>query len=1468
VSHAPPMAVSAAPIAINDYFTGIEDTPMTLVGITANDIDDDGVVDVETIDLDPLVVGQQTTIINVHGTYSLTIATGEITFVPTTDWNGTTSLAYTVQDDENNTSNIAYLYIEISSVIDAPVAIDDYASGFEDDPYINISMVHNNDFDPEGQGFIVGSIDINPITLDQDTYYEDATGAWMVDLGYGTISFFPNPDFHGQAMIGYTIVGFTNQLSNVALLFVDVYPTNDAPIAQPNSIVINTGLVGVLPNVTADDTDLENNIQLNTIDLEPLNAGLQNTSTTANGAWSVDLNTGDVTFTANPGYSGSASIMYVVSDSLGLISNQAALTAHVISTNNPPVAFSDSVNGLEDAVYINVPSIADNDSDPDGDSQLVIASIDIDTGTLGQQTLYTTAQGEWSVDTITGTVTYIPVANFFGVADIWYTIKDIGGLESPPGHITIQVMGDDDNPIASADSATTNMNVVCFINDILANDYDLEDGLDSSTVDLDLEMAGTQFTFTNTYGQWDYIMVDEKVQFTPTTGFLGLASHEYSVKDMDGTRSLPAPLYVEVAPALPPNATPVPNQSQFTALSMADNTHVTTDSWSSTWVDFNGDGWEDLFVSDKATESASYLFKNLSGASFEAVDASIFSTSTSNVGSLWGDYDNDGDNDVIMINDGYVASKLYKNNGNESFTEMTNTGLNPSPQFMHGASWVDYDNDGYLDVFFSNYHPDRFHELYHNNTDGTFTKIEDTPMAAQSYRSLGPVWCDYDNDGFQDLFIPNGDNQNNSLFHNSGDGTFTAITEGPVVHDGGQSVGACWGDYDRDGDMDLFVANASNQDNFLYANNGNGTFTKITNSIITAQAGHSHGCSWVDIDNDADLDLYVTNDQGNKFLYINDGTGAFFRKMNEPIVEDFGSAFGQSWCDFDHDGDLDLYVSTHGGDDNRMFVNSGSSYNWLELDLNGSNSNVSAIGATVSVKASGIWQTSQVSSQCGFNGQHSQNVHFGLGSATVVDSIDVRWPSGLRQQWTDQPVNQYLTIVETNIATLHGTVYYDLNSNCQRDENEQALAQMPISINGGEYTIRTDANGKYAIPLDEGVYEIDGTNGRYWENECPAHEQIITDNGNQYKVDLPFVPAVYGHDLTTAVVGLDWERNSTKQTTISYANQGSLPAENVEIRVTYPEGARIIDSSLPWTYMDGNVYIWQVGSVPLGSAFSITLIDAVTNDMPVGSNSIVSAIITADGEDLDPTNDRSQFDREIIEEASTNVIHVSPKGEGDLGYIERNQELFYKIQFQNTGIHEASRIRIENTLPTNLDIQTFDIIGASNNFSYVISDQRHITIYFHDIDLVSSVISQLESRGVVVYKAVPLATAPAGEQIENKATMYFDYSDPISTNDVQNTLRGSFAGLSPHVMLWPNPTSDVIHIGLNQSQIQFGERPTLDLVEIVDSKGQIVRSWINTGLYQLDFNTIELRAGAYQVRVVDHSGQAHNGRFIVTRDDH
>jgi len=237
------------------------------------------------------------------------------------------------------------------------------------------------------------------------------------------------------------------------------------------------------------------------------------------------------------------------------------------------------------------------------------------------------------------------------------------------------------------------------------------------------------------------------------------------------------------------------------------------------------------------------------------------------------------------------------------------------------ASWIDYDNDGDLDLFISNFDtPLNF--LYQNNGDGTFARITTGPLATTHAQCEASVWADYDNDGDLDVFVSTFGND--FLFRNDTGGVFTRPTTGPVVASGGSSRGAAWGDYDNDGNVDLFVANEQSQKNFLFHNNGDGSFTRVTTGRVANDIGYSTACAWADYDNDGDLDLYVSNRGQASFLYRNDGPLGFARVAADPVVQAVGASHGAAWADYDNDGFLDLFVANQSGQKNFLFHNNGN----------------------------------------------------------------------------------------------------------------------------------------------------------------------------------------------------------------------------------------------------------------------------------------------------------------------------------------------------------------------------------------------------------------------------------------------------------------------------------------------------------------------------------------------------------------
>jgi len=444
-------------------------------------------------------------------------------------------------------------------------------------------------------------------------------------------------------------------------------------------------------------------------------------------------------------------------------------------------------------------------------------------------------------------------------------------------------------------------------------------------------------------------------------------------------------------------------------------------SASCAWGDFDNDGDIDLFVSNGQPGEESFLYSNNGDGTFSKVTGLLLSSDNS-LASSWGDFDNDGDLDLFLGARSRVEeSALYRND----IVEFTKSRVPAEDNGgISGASWGDYDNDGALDLFLA---VDNFeggqrqvsvNRLYRNNGD-ELARITSTILDDDLLRdSRGCAWADYDTDGHLDLFLAAGGN--NFLYQNNGNGSFTKITTGEIVTDGGSSQGGSWGDYDNDGDLDLFVANTNGQDNFLYRNNGNGSFTKISEGAIVNDAGLSSGSAWADYDNDGDLDLFVANTTGqDNFLYRNEGTGNFTKISEGVIVNDGGSPSGAAWADYDNDGDLDLFVANEFGENNALYKNTGNDNHWLNVQLTGSLSNRSAIGARVnilaSINGSPVRQTREISAQTGYRSQNSMRAHFGLGDAASIDSMRISWPSsGSVNIYTNVPVDTFLTLRENN----------------------------------------------------------------------------------------------------------------------------------------------------------------------------------------------------------------------------------------------------------------------------------------------------------------------------------------------------------------------------------------------------------------------------------------------------------------------
>jgi len=451
------------------------------------------------------------------------------------------------------------------------------------------------------------------------------------------------------------------------------------------------------------------------------------------------------------------------------------------------------------------------------------------------------------------------------------------------------------------------------------------------------------------------------------------------------------------------------------------------DSRAVNWIDYDNDGDLDLYVTNGPQAGQNnFLYQNNGDETFTKITSVVIANDgKASDGSTWGDYDNDGDLDLFVANWWGQNNLLYSNNGDGTFTFESALAPSIGETYSETASWGDYNIDGYIDLYVCNSGGTRRNQLFLNNTNGTFTEIATGSLVTDRHYSRNADWVDYNRDAIPDLYVANEENQNNALYKGNTDGSFTKITGLNIVSDGGRSTSSNWEDIDNDGDFDLFVANWGNQNNFLYFNNGDTTFTKVTEQNVVTDGGNSFGSSFGDVDNDGDLDFIVTNafmnSQQVNFFYLNNGDGTFTRDTGIVSTET-GWSYGCAFGDYNDDGYLDLFVAKclNANEDNSLFRNNGGANSWLKMDLVGVESNYSAIGAVVKLKAEisgkSFWQTRRVAGQNGYCGQTLQ-IHFGLGDASVADSIIIEWPSGIRQVLENQNANQHLIITEDTTLT-------------------------------------------------------------------------------------------------------------------------------------------------------------------------------------------------------------------------------------------------------------------------------------------------------------------------------------------------------------------------------------------------------------------------------------------------------------------
>ncbi|MCB0721240.1 MAG: VCBS repeat-containing protein [Ignavibacteriae bacterium] len=470
------------------------------------------------------------------------------------------------------------------------------------------------------------------------------------------------------------------------------------------------------------------------------------------------------------------------------------------------------------------------------------------------------------------------------------------------------------------------------------------------------------------------------------------------------------------------------NSQTFTKITSGVEVTDGGDSRAVTWIDYDGDGYLDLYVTNGPSAGQNnFLYHNNGDGTFTKITGQpLVNDNGKSDGASWGDYNNDGNPDVCVVNWYGQNNLLYRNDGSGTFTFMNTSIVSTDGGFSETCSWGDYDNDGDMDLYVTNSDPPFNNYLYMNNGSSDFIKVDTGIAVSETFTSRGITWIDYDNDGDEDIFVCNENNQKNNLYENMGSGYFVKITTGDIVNDVESSWTGSWGDIDNDGDMDLFVGNWGQSDN-LYINNGDKTFTKVTTGPVVQTADRSSTSSWIDYDNDGDLDLFVTTSYGvsalknllYKNLLIENGSLSFEKIVDGDLVNDLGWTYGHSWGDYDNDGDLDMFgarVSGAGSQNNVLFRNDDTSGNkWVSIKCKGSISNRSGIGAFIIVRSvingNTVYQVRTVMGQDGYCSQNLEQ-HIGLGNSSTIDSVIITWPSGTIDRYGNTEVNKFYEAVE------------------------------------------------------------------------------------------------------------------------------------------------------------------------------------------------------------------------------------------------------------------------------------------------------------------------------------------------------------------------------------------------------------------------------------------------------------------------
>ena len=495
------------------------------------------------------------------------------------------------------------------------------------------------------------------------------------------------------------------------------------------------------------------------------------------------------------------------------------------------------------------------------------------------------------------------------------------------------------------------------------------------------------------------------------------------------------------------------------------------------FADIDNDGDLDLYIVNirgpltadtRVGSENNALYRNDGDGTFtEITDIAGVGHQGYGMGCVFADVDGDGNLDLYVTN--YGANVLYRNNGNGTFTDVTQTAGIGCELWSTGAAFADVDGDSDLDLYVCNYvtydlkkleqmqaeslqsgkpvpsalNPHVFEPqdnvFYRNNGDGTFTDVTtEVGIAATGGRSMQCIFSDFDNDNDLDLYVAN-DTSVNHVYRNEGNGAFTDVSNESWAADFRGSMGLAAGDYDDDGDIDLFISHWVDEENTLYRNllkedpsNKHIRFVDESYSAMLAEVSIKQigwGTALFDYDNDGDLDIFVTN--GSTFqelrhpevlipqvdaLYRNEGNGSFSDVSESTGITGLPTRVGRgaTFGDYDNDGDVDIFIVNNHAPPTLLRNEGGNRNGWLHVELIGTDGNRNAIGAKIQLKTADRTQLREVYAGDSYMSANSFITEFGIGNATQVETLQVTWLNGNVQKLHNIPANQRVQVKQAS----------------------------------------------------------------------------------------------------------------------------------------------------------------------------------------------------------------------------------------------------------------------------------------------------------------------------------------------------------------------------------------------------------------------------------------------------------------------